>query len=219
MNHNRLSRPANVKKIDSLLRMADSIERAAKDIALAAPEIILYACTSGSFLMGAGKEDEVARAIFNVTGISAISTSTAVICALRAVKAKRVFMVTPYPDDINLREIEFLRHYEIDVKGWDSFRCETSEGNRAVSSEQVAELVRAHAAEVAECDAVFISCTNLLSLDQIAGLEHELQRPVVSSNQASLWAVLQYLDVDARGIEAGRLFGYRCPVDVTGSSG
>ncbi len=217
MNHNRLSRPgAGVKKIDSLLRMADSIERAARDIALVCPEIILYACTSGSFLIGVGREDEIAQRIVDITGIPAVTTSTAVISALRAVKARRVFMVTPYPDDINVREIEFLKHYEIKVDGWDSFRCESSEGNRAISSEQVAELIRKHADEAATCDAVFISCTNLLSIDQIVGLENELGKPVISSNQASLWAVLQYMNVDASRIQAGRLFSHRRKTEVAG---
>jgi len=217
MNHNRLSRPPEVKKIDSLLQMADSIERAARDIALVDPEIILYACTSGSFLMGAGREDEVARRIFDITGIPAISTSTAVVCALRAVKARRVFMVTPYPDDINVREVEFLKHYDIEVGGWDSFRQATSAGNRSISSEQVAELIRKHAQEARECNAVFISCTNLLSFDQIVGLENELGTPVISSNLASLWALLRYLNVDTLSMQAGSLFGYCGPVEVTGA--
>lgn len=219
MNHNRLSRPgASITRSDSLLRMADSIERAARDLAHAHPEIILYGCTSGSFMVGIGREAELAQRIVDVTGIAAVTTSTAVISALGAVRARRVFMVTPYPDDINAHEIEFLAYYGIEVGGWDSFRCGSSDANRTVSSEQVADMVLKHAGDTANCDAVFISCTNLLAIDQITRLECELGKPVISSNQASLWAVLRYLGVDTQGVPAGHLFACANEIEVAGSS-
>jgi maleate isomerase len=214
-NHNRLSRPGNGITSESLLAMANSIERAAHDLAQAHPEIILYGCTSGSFLAGVGREAEIAQRIADMTGIASVTTSTAVIAALRAVKAQRVFMVTPYPDDINAHEVEFLEHYGIEVAGWDAFRCQTSEAIRAVSSERVADLVLQHAGAIARCDAVFISCTNLLTTDQIDRLEQQLGKPVVSSNQASLWAVLRHMDVDTKGIRAGGLFARTGEIGVS----
>jgi maleate isomerase len=214
-NHNRLSRPGAAMTSDSLLRMADSIERAAHDLAQSHPELILYGCTSGSFLAGIGREAEIAQRIADITGIPSLTTSTAVIAALRAVKARRIFMVTPYPDDINQHEVAFLTHYGVTVTKWDAFRCPTSEAIRAVSSEQVAELVLQHAADIKPCDAVFLSCTNLLTIDQIPRLERELDKPVISSNQASLWAVLQGMTIDSAGIPAGHLFACRAPIEVS----
>lgn len=211
-NHNRLSRPGAGITSDSLVKMADSIDRAAYDLAQAHPEVILYGCTSGSFLFGIGREAEVAQRIADVTDIPAVTTSTAVIAALRAVKIRTAFMVTPYPDDINVHEVDFLKHYGIAVPKWDAFRCETSEAIRAVSSEQVAELVLRHASDIKACDGLFISCTNLLAIDQIARLERELDKPVVTSNQASLWAVLQHMKIDTHGIAAGHLFA--CPGSI-----
>lgn len=207
-NHNRLSRPGTGSTTaDSLLGMAASLERAATDLAQAHPEFILYGCTSGSFMAGIGHEADIARRIVEITGIGAITTSTAVIAAVRAIGARRVYMVTPYPDEINAHEIEFLAHYEIEVGGWDSFRCGSSEANRTVSSEQVADLIDRHKEEVADCDAVFVSCTNLLSVDQIERLERSLGKAVISSNQASLWAVLRHMEIDTSGVPAGgRLF-------------
>lgn len=214
-NHNRLSRPGASITADSLLRMAESIERAAHDLAQAHPEIILYGCTSGSFLAGIGREAEVAQRIADLARIPSVTTSTAVIAALRALKARKVFLATPYPDDINLHEIAFLEHYGIEVSKWDAFRCQTSEAIREVSSEQVADLVLRHRDDIKGCDAVFISCTNLLSIDQIPRLERELDKPVMSSNQASLWAVLQHMDIDTSGIAAGHLLSCSSPIEVS----
>lgn len=215
VNHNRLSRPGAAISAESLTRMAESVERAAHDLAQSYPEVILYGCTSGSFLFGIGREAEVAQRIADLTGIPAITTSTAVVNALRAVKATRVFMITPYPDDINGHEVAFLAHYGFKVVGWDAFRCATSEKIRAVASEQVSELALKHASEIAQCDALFISCTNLLTMDQIAALEAKLAKPVVTSNQASLWAVLKFMGVDTKGVPAGRLFSTAGEIGVS----
>jgi maleate isomerase len=206
MNHNRLSRPGSAISRDSLLAMAESVDRAAHDLAQAYPEVIVYGCTSGSFLEGIGKEARLADRITQVTGIKAVTTSTAVVEALQAHRARRIFMITPYPDDVNKHEFEFCQHYGLDVVGFDSFRCPTSEDIRAISSEQTAALALNNKAAIAACDTIFISCTNLLAMDQVEKIEAESGRPVVTSNQASLWAGLCRMGVDMRGIRCGSLF-------------
>jgi maleate isomerase len=218
MNHNRLSRPGSAMSAESLRTMAESVDRAAHDLAQAHPEMILYGCTSGSFLAGIGREAEIAQRIADATGIPAVTTSTAVVAALHAVGARKLFMITPYPDDINDHEVRFLAHYGFEVAGWDAFRCATSEKIRAVSSEEVAALAMRHAADIGKCDALFISCTNLLTLDQIAGLEQKLRKPVVTSNQASLWAVLRHMKVDTRDLRAGELFARPGEIAVSTAS-
>jgi maleate isomerase len=214
-NYNRLSRPGSGITADSLVAMAQSIDRAAHDVAQAYPEVILYGCTSGSFLFGIGREAETAQRIADLTGIPAITTSTAVVQALRAVGARRVAMFTPYPDEVNEHEVAFLEHYGFDAPCVDAFRCATSEAIRQISSEQTAELVLRHRQAIGHADAVFISCTNLLSVDQIPALEEALGKPVVSSNQASVWAVLQALRVDTSEVPGGILFTRRAEITLS----
>lgn len=211
MHCNRMSRPNSSLSEESLLAMSQSLERAARDLAQTYPGIIVYGCTSGSFITGAETDTQIADDIERMTGIPAVTTSTAVRQALHAVGATRVYMVTPYPDSINLQEVEFLRHNGIEVEGWDSFRCRTSEEIREVDSAQVADMVFAHRGEIARCDGIFISCTALFTVDQIDRIEATLGLPVVTSNQACLWAALRHLQADSRGLGAGRLleeFGY-----------
>ena len=206
VNYNRLSRPHSVSTKSSLLSMIPSLERAARDLAQVHPEVILFACTSGSFLEGRGNEDELARRIREYTGIRGITTSMAVIDALNALRMKRVYMITPYPDDINDEEVAFLAHYGVDVTGYDSFRCEVTEGTAALSSQAVAELALTHRDEIGQCDGLFISCTQLLTMDRVEFLENALNRPVVTSNQATLFAGLNAVGVNTRGLSGGRLF-------------
>lgn len=206
-NWSRVSRPnwGTVNK-DSLLAMNDLAVRGGTDLVRLKPEAILYACTSGSFVEGAGKEADIAARISQATGIPALTTSMAVLEALRHLQARSVFMVTPYPDDINELEAEWLRVNGFDVIGYDSFRCDEKRPIASIASEEVAALVLRHRDSATQADAVFISCTNLLTFDQIDRLERELDRPVVSSNLASLWAVLKAIDAPVEGAGTGRLF-------------
>jgi maleate isomerase len=204
-NYNRLSRPVSESTKSSLLSMIPSLERASVDLAQVHPEVILFACTSGSFLDGRGKEDEIAQKIRGYTGIPAITTSVAVVEALEALKIRRAFMITPYPDDINDEEVEFLAHYGVDVPEYDSFGCAVTELTAQIPSEAVADMARRHRSEIRDCGALFISCTQLLTMDQIEPLERELHVPVVTSNQATLWSALNFLN-EPVSVDAGRLF-------------
>lgn len=77
---------------------------------------------------------------------------------------------------------------------------------RDIPSERVAQRVLEHRAQASQCDAVFISCTNLLGMDQIAYLERELKVPVTTSNHCTLWAALSHMKVPMAGLDLGRLF-------------
>jgi len=206
VHYNRLYRPSVGIDKEGLLLMIKSAEQASKGLAQVSPEVILYACTSGSFLSGPGRENEIAEMIRGWTGVPSYTTSSAVIMGLTALGAKRVFMLTPYPDDIHAQEIEFLKFRGIAVAGHDTFRCADTVQIRDIPSERVAERVLEHRALASQCDAVFISCTNLLGMDQIAHLEQELKVPVTTSNHCTLWAALRHMNVPTAGLDMGRLF-------------
>ncbi|MGH8619514.1 MAG: maleate cis-trans isomerase family protein [Burkholderiales bacterium] len=203
---NRLYRASVSVDKDGLLSMIRSSEQASRGLAQAGCELILYACTSGTFLSGPGREDEIGEMIKGWTGLPGYTTSTAVIKGMRALNAKRVFMLTPYTDDIHAQEIGFLAHRGIEVVGHDTFRCTDTVQIRDIPSEQVAERVLSHRARIEGCDAVFISCTNLLTMDQLAPLERELGIPVTSSNACTLWTALQHMQAPLQGLALGRLF-------------
>ena len=206
VHYNRLYRPTVAVDKAGLLSMIESAEKAARGLAQANPEIIVYACTSGSFLSGPGREDEIGEMITRWTGLPACTTSSSVIMGLKALQAKRIFMLTPYADDIHAQEIEFLKFRGITVDGHDTFRCSDTVQIRDIPSEVVAERVLRHRAQASKCDAVFISCTNLLTLDQITYLERNLGVPVTSSNHCTLWAALRHMNVSTAGRALGRLF-------------
>ena len=55
-------------------------------------------------------------------------------------------------------------------------------------------------------DALFISCVDLHTLQIIEKLENDLQKPVITSNQATMWNVLRLAKINDKIEGYGRLF-------------
>jgi maleate isomerase len=208
MNVIRLSRPTPAVTKESLLAMIDSVDQAVRSLAMCYPQpsIIIYGCTSGSFVSGPGKEADLAKRITAGVGIPAVTTSTAVLMGLEALNIKRVFLLTPYIQSVTQHEIDLLEYYGYTVGGVDSFSCADTRDIAKISTVQVADRMRKHIDAVQNCDGVLISCTQLLTMDKIDEIEEMLRKPIVTSNQSSLWAALKLINAPASINAPGRLF-------------
>lgn len=180
---------------EGLVRMADDAEIAAELLATADVDVIVYGCTTGSLVGGVEWEEDLVRRTGERTGIPTISTSRAVVDALQALGGGRVGVATPYTEVLNRLEAEFLEAHGLEVA---SIRGLGLLHNLDIGR-TVGEVVEGLACEAAEgADVIFISCTNLPAVGLIDKLEAKLSRPVVTSNQASLWAALR--DSGVKGI-------------------
>ena len=117
-----------------------------------------------------------------------------VINALKALGAKRVAVATPYHDELNEHEARFLMDNAIEVTtitglGYGANGPDDYERIHRIPPEQVMDM--ALSADNSSADAVFLSCTDLPSFDQIEDIESRLSKPVITSNQATLWACLR----------------------------
>src|SRR5262245_14261462 len=82
-----------------LAAMNEHIDLAARQLATCDCDVTIYMCTSGSFMDG-NKGDEAIRArVQKLTGKPTMSTSQAVLTAMKRFKLKRVVMLTPYNED------------------------------------------------------------------------------------------------------------------------
>ncbi|MBI4183854.1 MAG: aspartate/glutamate racemase family protein [Proteobacteria bacterium] len=205
---NRMSRPGSKMTAEATLAMMETLERAAADLAAPqpGPEVIVCACTSGTFLAGPAEHGSWGRRIHERTGVAGITTATAVLEALTALRARRVFMISPYPEPVHRVEVGFLEFHGFKVVADDTFACPDEPTIRAVTSRQVAERLHGHRTVIRGCDAVFASCTALHTMDRIEEMERDLGVPVVSSNSATLWAALRQIGADTRNLGAGRLY-------------
>ncbi|MFB6470418.1 MAG: aspartate/glutamate racemase family protein [Vulcanisaeta sp. AZ3] len=193
--------------LKSLEMMERETERAAVELKTAKVDIIAYACTTGSLFKGPNHHEMIKQRIESKTGISAIATSGAVINALRTLGAKRVLVVTPYIEELNAKEKQFLEAHGfdvIDIKGLGIIdNTEIGSLEPKYNYEYIMSVARKYDRE--RYDALFISCTNWRTFEIINQLEEELNKPVISSNSATLWEIMKTLKITPP-IRLGKLF-------------
>ncbi|MGD1223434.1 aspartate/glutamate racemase family protein [Streptomyces krungchingensis] len=160
-----------------------------------APEVVAYACTSGSFVGGVAGERAMCEAMTRAGAVPSLTTSGALLDALRELDARRIALVTPYTVSVTQSLEEYLAEAGIGVTGRSSLGL--TRHIWKVPYRDVVTMAR-HAARTA-ADALFISCTNLPTYDVIPQLEAELRIPVISANQVTMWAALRQLGTRAVG--------------------
>lgn len=174
---------------DDTLGLIKHVERAADELMSAHVDVVAFTCTAGSFIQGGKGEDELKKLIEKTAHVPSVTTSGAVVRALKTLKARKLVIVTPYPEEINRLERAFFEENGFEVlaiKGLgitDAFLigCEMPENTyRFVKS-----------MDDPSADAIFISCTNYRTFDIIERLEDGCKKPVVTSNQATFWAALR----------------------------
>lgn len=171
----------------------DELEEAARKLAWTGVQVILFACTSGSLVHGAGWDRELIGRIERATGIPATTTTTAVLAALRSVGATSLAIATPYLPELNEIERRFFEAAGFQVAAIGGLSCATDQEIGRLGPEDAMRVVAAVDSPAA--DAIFISCTNFHVLEAIERLEATRGKPVVTSNQAGAWATLRMLGI------------------------
>jgi len=151
------------------------------------PDVVLYLCTSGSFVRGVAGERRM-REVMRETGAPrAVTTSGALLTALDHLGVRSVSLATPYLPIMNTRLESYLAEAGIRVVA--SGGLGLVQHIWRVPPASVYDLVLT--IDHPDAEAVFISCTNLQTYDLIAPLEKELGKPVLTANQVSIWAALR----------------------------
>jgi maleate isomerase len=186
------------------LKDLDAIASACRDVSIPMPAVTAYLCTSASFVSGVAGEAQLRAAMERGGARHAVTTSGAMLAALRAVGARRVAVATPYDAPLTQRLVAFLSEAGIETSGTSHLGMGADIWR--VSAEAVRELARA--APLDGADALFLACTNLPTYDVIPALEDELGVPVLSANLVTMWAALRHLG-RVPGGRPERLFAVR----------
>jgi maleate isomerase len=165
------------------------------DVHAASPMVTAYACTSGSFVGGLAGEATLVAAMIDAGAPAAVTTSGALLAALRHLDLIRIAIVTPYTVDLTTGLSIFLAEAGVEVVAAAGLGLISDIWT--VPYDVTAGLVRDTDTEAAQ--AVFISCTNLPTYDMIAALEAELGKPVLTANQVTMWSALTVIGRKAVG--------------------
>ncbi|HET6356015.1 decarboxylase [Streptomyces sp.] len=179
----------------------ETLRDAVRALSASEPEVVAYACTSGSFVGGLAGERAMCEAMTAAGEVPSLTTSGALLEALDELGAGRIALVTPYTESVTEALEEYLGEAGATVTGR-AFLGLTRHIWK-VPYRSVVDMARQ--AVVGAADALFISCTNLPTYDAIPQLEAELRMPVLSANQVTMWSALRRIGVHAVGPYQGLL--------------
>lgn len=175
-------------KARTILDMHARIDDAAREVASLEADAIGYVCTSGSFLDGDDSDRAVCARLTDATGVPTVTTSTAVVVALRTLGIRRVALATPYITQVSGGLRAYLEDAGFEVAAHRDLELLSNLAKGRLGPEASEELVRGM--DLGDADGVFISCTNWRTVEAVDALERDLDIPVVSSNLATLWLML-----------------------------
>ncbi|WP_152195737.1 aspartate racemase/maleate isomerase family protein [Georgenia subflava] len=184
-----------------------ALSLAVRDLAASAPAVYAYGCTSAAFVHGTGGERLLVDAMLAAGAPAAFTAAGALRRALAHLGVRRVAVATPYDLDVTERLRAYLAECRVEVVS--SAHLGMAGGIWAVPYSTTADLVMS--ADHVGAQAVVISCTNLPTYDVIAPLEAALGKPVVTANQATMWAALRAIGRSAVGPRQRLLAARRAP--------
>jgi maleate isomerase len=182
------------------------VDDAAELLAAAPLDAIAYGFTSSAYVIGVNAEAAmIARLEQRTRGIPVVAASAATVEALRSLDARRIVLVSPPWFDAELNGLG-RSYYE--SAGFDvvhAASCELPSDQREITPSALCDWVCAHMPP--DADAVAIGGNGFRAVGAIAALEAQLGRPVVTANQALLWAALRAAGADTHTVnDYGQLF-------------
>ena len=193
-------------RVDALREMGSPERLAAglEELRLAGAEAVVWACTSGSFVLGwDGARDQVRR-LAVAAGMPASSTSFAFVHAIREIEVRRVAVGATYPDDVAQLFADFLRAGGAEVTGVRSSGIVTAAEVGTWGERELFALARA--ADSPDAEALLLPDTALHTVAHIPALEKELGKPVLTANQVTVREGLRLADRRVNAPELGALF-------------
>ena len=170
----------------------DDIDYQSKLLGTAKVEMVILMQTSASLFADDYDESVTRRMSAAAGGVPAITSAQAVGRSLRALGARRIGLVSPYSEAVNAR----ARRYFTSKHGLDIMAVE---GFAATDSYVIGNLGPENARDAfaridrPQIDAFMVPGANFPTMASIAAWEREFNKPVVTSTQASLWAMARQL--------------------------
>jgi maleate cis-trans isomerase len=125
-------------------------------------------------------------------GVPAVTSAQAMGRALRALGARRIGLVSPYSEEVNaLARRYFTVRHGLDVAVLDGFAATDSYAIGRLGPENARDAFAR--IDRPEIEAFAVPGANFPTMASIAAWEREFGKPVVSSTQASVWAMARQL--------------------------
>jgi maleate cis-trans isomerase len=176
---------------DSTLRIVQEIETESQKLADVDVDVIIFPATAPSSRNGPGYDQELIERIKAASGKPATTASTALLEALRVLCVKQIVLGAPWSASINQTVAAFLEANGITVLAQEALGL--------VRNLEIGLLDPQTAFDVGRrvnrpgADAVMLACGNWSTFSIVDRLERNLRKPVLTTNQVSLWHALKII--------------------------
>jgi maleate isomerase len=181
----------------------EDIDYQSRLLGTAKVELVILAQTSAS-LFADDYDEVVTRRMSAGAGVPAITSAQAVGRAIRALRARRIAVISPYSDEVNQRAARYFESKH-------GLEPVALEGFGATDSYAIGQLGPENARDAfaridrPDIEVFVVPGGNFPTMTSIASWEQEFGKPVVTTNQASLWAMLRAFNSGDRLPTFGRL--------------
>ena len=182
----RVKRPPRTLTVEDMPDYGRATIAAVLPFVAAKPDLVVYGCTAAGFLAGPEGNGRMVAELKSSTRAPVVSTSEAMVEALRHSGVTRTVLVTPYLKAVNDGLAGYLSSCGIAVEALASFYCETTDALGRITAAQVEAKALETVAPASK--ALFIACSQLPTLAIIGPLRQRLGIPVWSSIQATAWS-------------------------------
>ncbi|MGI9355327.1 MAG: maleate cis-trans isomerase family protein [Rhizobiaceae bacterium] len=166
-------------------------------------DVVGYGCTSGTAEIGA---PTIARRVREGVDTGAVTEPvSALVAACRALSITRLGFISPYVEPVSDKLRGVLEDHGVASPEFGSFAEPVEEKVARILETSTLEAAW-QLAQKGGIDAMFLSCTNLRTLNIIEPLERELEIPVLSSNQVLAWHMLGLAGIASSDRAPGRIF-------------
>lgn len=174
-----------------LARQDEDVAAQSLLLASANVEAILFCLTAASFHKGLDYDADLKRRIEDHSGKPALTAARTIIEALNVLGVGRIAMAAPFVPEVTEGSRRFLADNGFDVVAAEGLAYVDNFSIALIETETVRDLVRRVDSDAAE--AIVIPGGNMPCLAIAEDMEAELGKPVVTTNQAGIWALLRHL--------------------------
>ena len=176
---------------ESTLRVVQEIETESQKLADVDVDVIIFPATAPSSRNGPGYDQELVKRISAASGKPATTASTALLEALPTLSVKRIALGAPWSASVNRSVTAFLEANGVEVLAQEALGLVRNLEIGLLDAQTAFDLGRR--ANRPDADAVLLACGNWSTFPIIDRLEQDLGKPVLTTNQVTLWHALKMM--------------------------
>ncbi|MBO6774730.1 MAG: aspartate/glutamate racemase family protein [Marinibacterium sp.] len=168
---------------------------------------IATACTGASYLIGAAREAEIVDEMQARFGVPFLTAALATVAALRAMGARRIALLTPYPETLNRPCVLYWEGFGLEVAAKAGPALQDTAFHPIYAMTGSGVLTSYRELCDSDADAVLMLGTGMATLGPILTGLGEGLKPAVSCNLALAWAAAQaqpWDDLDGKTFDSWR---------------